>query len=346
MSANQFCPIDPHPCPQLLRYRLLEDRFGNRRCTRNASISFQLQAFVLLWCSFVNQNFPPKLAAHLADEVHNARRRYRKRLARCQKKFSEKAVHDLRIETRRILALLDLLEALHFEQPVAKLRKTFKKRLDAFDDLRDTHVQRVLLKPLWRKFPEARAFNKHLCKCEKRLERKMSREIKTTKYGRLNRKLKEIEKALRKCASTPSAIGSANQAQILLGAAFRRVAILRRQIQRNKPPTIHRMRVAFKRFRYTAELLQPFLPQFTPQRLERMKDFQGVAGDIQNVSVLLARIEKETKNGDLTADCVKPLREELLRQERRAINSLMERMDELKDFEPEQPEAFSTKPEK
>ena len=26
------------------------------------------------------------------------------------------------------------------------------------DDLRDTHVQRVLLKPLWDQFPEARDF--------------------------------------------------------------------------------------------------------------------------------------------------------------------------------------------
>ena len=293
----------------------------------------------------MNANFPPKLAGHLAGSVHSARRRYRKRLACCQKKFSEKAVHDLRIETRRILALLDLLDALHFKESPAKLRKTFKKRLDAFDDLRDTHVQRVLLKPLWPKFPEARAFKKHLGKCEKCLERDMRRKIKTCKSGGLNRKLKAIEKGLRQCAGNPPTGGSANQSQQLLGAAFRRVAILRRQIQRTKPETIHLMRVAFKRFRYTAELLQPFLPQFTPHRLERMKDFQGAAGDIQDVAVLLERIGKETKEGDIAAAGVKNLRDELLRCERRAIDKLMERIDELKDFEPEQLAPFATKPE-
>ena len=291
----------------------------------------------------MNPNFPPKLAGHLAESVRAARRRYRKRLACCQKKFSEKAVHDLRIETRRILALLDLLEALHFKESPAKLRKTFKKRLDALDDLRDTHVQRLLLKPMCSKFPEARDFIKHLCKCEKRLECEMSREIKTTKSGRLNRKLKEIEKSLRQCANNPPTGGSDSQSQLLLGAAFRRVVVLRRQIRRNHPATIHRMRVAFKRFRYTAELLQPFLPHYTPQRLERMKDFQGAAGDIQDVAVLLARIDRETKNGDVTAACVKNLRTELLRFEHRAINSLMERIDELKDFEPEQPGPFASK---
>jgi hypothetical protein len=31
-------------------------------------------------------------------------KRYRKKLKRCQQKFSEKAVHDSRVETRRLLA--------------------------------------------------------------------------------------------------------------------------------------------------------------------------------------------------------------------------------------------------
>jgi CHAD domain-containing protein len=293
----------------------------------------------------VNSNFPPKLAGHLAESVRKARRRYRKRLICCQKRFSEKAVHDLRIETRRILALIDLLEALHFEESLAKSRKTFKKRLDAFDDLRDTHVQRVLLKPLWPKFPEARDFNKHLCKCEKQLECEVSRKVKNIKSGGLNRKLKEIEKSLRKCAENPPTGGGVSQSQLLLGAAFRRVLVLRRQIRRNQPATIHRMRVAFKRFRYTAELLQPFVPGFTEKRLERMKNFQGTAGDIQDVAVLLARIEDETRKGDIAAECVKNLRGELMRVERAAINTLMERIDELKDFEPELPAPFASKPE-
>ena len=109
--------------------------------------------------------------------------------------------------------------------------------------------------------------------------------------------------------------------------------------------TIHQMRVAFKRFRYTAELLQRFLPQFTAPLLERMKDFQSVAGDIQDVAVLLARIEKEIKRGDIKPDCIKKLRGELLHVERRAINSLMERIGELKHFEPELPTPLVSKPE-
>jgi CHAD domain-containing protein len=301
------------------------------------SPAFHFPINTLVFIKPVNPTFPPKLAEHLAESVRSARRRYRKRLACCQEKFSEKAVHDLRIDTRRILALLDLLEALHFGGSLAKLRKTFKKRLDAFDDLRDTHVQRVLLKPLWDQFPEARDFKKHLRKCEKRLEGEMSRHIKTAKCGKLNRCLKDLEKCLCQCATRPPTGASGPQSQLLLGGAFRRVLVLRRQIRRSKPATIHRMRVAFKRFRYTAELLQPFLPDFTPQRLERMKDFQDAAGNIQDVAVLLERIDKDIEAKEISAECVKNLRTELVRCEQRAIDALMERIHELMEFEPKDP---------
>jgi CHAD domain-containing protein len=283
----------------------------------------------------VNSNFPAELAAHLAEGVSVARRRYRKRLERCQKKFSEKAVHDLRIETRRILALLSLLEALHFGGRLKKLRKTFKKRLEAFGDLRDTHVQMALLKPVWPAFPEARDFKKYLSNSEKRLVSELSREIETTKSKRLNRRLREIDKSLRKCKKGRTTRPSGGLAQMLLGGAFRRVVILRREVRPDNPATIHRMRIAFKRFRYTAELLQPFLPNFTPQRLGRMKGFQAAAGDIQDLAVLLARIGKLVKSRELSADCVKNLRGELLRQEHRAIDSFMATIDDLMEFEPE-----------
>ena len=212
----------------------------------------------------MNPDFPAELARHLAESVRAARRRYRKRLGRCQDKFSENAVHELRIETRRILALLDLLDALHFADPLKKVRKTFKKRLAAFGDLRDTQVQLVLLKQLWKEFPEARPLKEHLVKCEKRLVSELSREINTIGSNRLNQELKKFEKSLNHSGDIPARSRSKGLAQMVLGGAFRRVIIFRRRIRRNNPASIHRTRVAFKRFRYTAELLQSFLPQFTP----------------------------------------------------------------------------------
>src|ERR1051326_3826026 len=129
-----------------------------------------------------NQRFPAALAAHLAERVCVARRRYRKRLACCRRKISETAVHDLRIEMRRILALLDLLEQFHLPGGVRKPRKIFKKCLDAFDDLRDVQVQEKFLCPFWPRFPEAKELRKFLRRREKKCAAAAACEIGRPKY--------------------------------------------------------------------------------------------------------------------------------------------------------------------
>ena len=130
-------------------------------------------------------------AGFLARSVYEARRRYRKRLARCQRNFSEDAVHELRIETRRLLALLDLLLALGAAPAADKIAKRFKKRLDVFDELRDTQVQLRLLEPLWGGFPEAESFKAFLVRREARLIARLAHGIQDTKSARLNRRLED-----------------------------------------------------------------------------------------------------------------------------------------------------------
>ena len=102
-------------------------------------------------------------------------------------------MQDLRIETRRLLAMLDLLDALRVGDSLKKTRKEFKKRLDAFDELRDTHVQLSLLKPLCRDFPEAREFDLLLLGREKDLISQLHHDIEAVKQARLERRLKALE---------------------------------------------------------------------------------------------------------------------------------------------------------
>jgi len=282
-----------------------------------------------------NTEIQAALASHLAKSVHDARRGYRKRLKQCQKKFSRKAVHDLRVETRRLLAMLEFLEALHFKDSPEKTAKMLKKRLDALDNLRDTQVQLSLLKPLWTDFPEARPLKKSLQRCERRLIKRGPRKLK----GRngLAKRLKDLEKEL--CGSGLALPTSATDDPGLaaLRNCFQRAVALRRRIRRNNPATIHKMRVAFKRFRYLSELLQPLLPQITPEQLRRMRKYQGLAGDIQDLEVLLARLKCLVDEKKLSEPAVKRLRLELQARKKRALDFFMNRMDELFQFQPDEP---------
>jgi CHAD domain-containing protein len=275
-----------------------------------------------------------KLALYLAEKVRESRRCYPKRLHRCQKKFSVGAVHDLRVETRRVLALLHLLEELDAGCVSKKLVKRFKKRLDVFDGLRDTQVQLRLLSPMWSDFPDAAALKKFLCRHEALLISKLAHKINATKYSRLSRQLKHIEKQLQKDREinrpgmTLSAIGTA------LNKAFRETTAVRRQVQADNATTIHKLRVAFKRFRYMVELLQPWLPHITARQLNRMKAYQAAAGDIQDLEVLLRCMAQTVRKRKLNPGALRDLRSELLQRKHDAINSFMHRIDELLDFRP------------
>ena len=51
-----------------------------------------------------------RLQEYLQRCVEKQERAFTRAYKRCWKKFSEKSVHQLRVESRRLLALLDLLE--------------------------------------------------------------------------------------------------------------------------------------------------------------------------------------------------------------------------------------------
>lgn len=308
--------------------------------TLSCSPPFAFHSFAVTSSLLVNTRFPAALAQHLAESVHAARRRYRNQVRQCRKKFSGKSVHELRIETRRILALIHLLEALQFEDGLKKLRKLFKKRLDAFDELRDTHVQLDLLKPLWPDFPETRDFKKLLRRRKKKLGRELSRHVQSLKNAQLNRRLKKLEKTLLSCSATPTAERGGALALAALGHAFRGVALLRRQVRKNEPKTIHRLRVGFKRFRYMTELLDPFLATVKAKQLDQIKAYQTLAGDVQDREVLLATLDCAVRDGEISRRSAKGLRTALIRQRRNSITAFMSQIDQFRDFEP-QPAAAS-----
>jgi CHAD domain-containing protein len=272
------------------------------------------------------------LASHLAGNLRAMRRRYCKRLARCREELSEQAVHELRIQLRHIRALLDLLHVLRFRHALKKADKSAKKLLDAFDALRDTQVQLRLLKPLWTHFPDARGLQVILERNQSRFIHEAARTLKSSKPLRLEQRLKKIEKQLDHCADTKTPAAERASVRVAMRKSFQIVTTLRRRVRKTDSASIHRMRVAFKRYRYLIHFLEPQLSGLKVPNQKRMKGFQDAAGDVQDLHVLLQRIAKFVKQGKVSPTILRPLRNELLRRKERAIDSFMARIDELFEF--------------
>ena len=261
-------------------------------------------------------------------------KRYGKRLRRCQKKFSAKAVHDSRVETRRLLSLVELLGPFLPAGRLRKAERALKRHLDTFDELRDAQVQLAELKELTRPFPAARLFRSYLLKRESRLTDRTRRQIRRVKARRLTGLLADcgdhVELALRNSAP-------AHAARLLAGSvqrAFERTRQFKKRIDARDTRTIHRTRVAFKKLRYMMETLAEFSPRITAGLLEEMHDYQTMMGHVQDAEVLLQAWERFRDKQQLEPADVRPFQLELTRRRRRLVEIYLKAAGRLERFRP------------
>src|SRR4029077_7083105 len=78
------------------------------------------------------------LQQSLAALLNRRWQRYRKALKHCREKFSEKSVHALRVEIRRMLSTLGLIGAATPHELIAVFECELEDRLKSLSRLRDT----------------------------------------------------------------------------------------------------------------------------------------------------------------------------------------------------------------
>jgi CHAD domain-containing protein len=261
-------------------------------------------------------------------------KRHRKELKRCQHDFSESAIHDARVEARRLLSTMELLGGFIPAARVRKIERAIKLRLGVFDELRDTQVQLPIVRKMLRTFPAARPFHDHLVKHSARLARQTRKRIKEVKTGRLDKLLAACRDDVDAARKQHPAGKAAARVLHSVDRAFDRVEHLRKAIDPRRPRTIHRTRVAFKKFRYMVEMLAGCLPGATDKLLAAMHQYQTLMGRIQDADILLQALDKFLGRKKRQPAAVGRLREELLRRRDWSIKIYMGAADELDGFWP------------
>src|ERR1019366_2426994 len=236
----------------------------------------------------------PILAAALDSRWHS----YRKQLRQCQEQFSEEAVHELRVATRRLLAQLTLLSCIAPSAALETARRILKRRLAALGDLRDTHVQRLFIEQKTGSFPELVRLRGWLQRRERRLARSAAEKVKRFKTRKLERWIFTLIQDL---TANARRFRVQNQlASTVLRAAaqaFAEAVERRRAIDLADLRTIHQTRVAFKRFRYTMESLSPGLTGLSKRQLRALAYYQRKMGIIQDLEVMQACLSRYSRRG-------------------------------------------------
>jgi CHAD domain-containing protein len=263
----------------------------------------------------------------LIDTLEKRWQNYRGELKQCRKEPSEEAIHDLRVATRRLLALVDMLRALVPHPRLGKLRSVLKNQLDSLDDLRDTQVMLVDVSETFGDLPELALFLDYLTKREKRLLRSTAKIIKSFNIANVRKRLDSTRKDLLKIEDRNDQKKELLQ---IVDEAYETTVRRYQNIEPAYPGTIHRVRVAFKKFRYMVELVHPLISNFPDENLKRMHDYQNLMGDIQDVEVFTATFNDFADN-DSWYD-PEPVRQYYKKRHSEVIHGFLEEMHQINLF--------------
>jgi CHAD domain-containing protein len=214
----------------------------------------------------------------------------------CRRKPSRRVVHALRINCRRLEALLDALAYTTgaSARSLRRLRRVVVEPIEALSALRDDHVHR-------RKIARA-GHNRGLSALLENVRDRQARDKK-----RALRKLARIDLAKadalahrvrsgvvqRQGAPTP------HDRELLLltavdGAATQVRSRLAR-LDRNKPRSLHKLRVSIKRFRYIVEVAEEVSPSVRIASVPTLRALQRHLGVVHDADVLASRIRRFTR---------------------------------------------------
>jgi len=226
-----------------------------------------------------------EVAAFLSEAGRARIDLFRKRLGRATADpASEEAIHDLRVSIRRVLAWTAVREALLGpDRDLREARSSLKALMSPLGKLRDAHVKRDLIRTILPKGDESSyLYALRLAGDVQRREEKVRRLLGRKSARRIRVPL------------PPARTGRGSGADVSV-AGLRHLSMLGRAVRKHRkgavdpsnPEALHRMRLAFKKYRYAAEVFYPLFPRAGKTIAKRHQAFQTLLGTIHDCDVIL-----------------------------------------------------------
>jgi CHAD domain-containing protein len=285
------------------------------------------------------RNAPGRLRRFLKKQTQA----YSSDLKRCQRKFTGEAVHRVRVRARRLLSLLRLLAPFLDARRRRETEASLKMQLDRFKRLRDVQVQLPVVRRMRPQFAAADAFYRHLAKSERRWLRKSRRAVQAAKIKPLTRALEKLRAQVKEAEAACAPETAARMLAHVVQDAYSRTLRLRKAIIASDTKTIHRTRIAFKRFRYMVEAMAHSVGPADRRRLTALHDYQAAMGSIQDVEVLLRAFAKFQAREHPDAADARRFRQALIRRRNARVRRYLAQADRLLAFRPTFPTIRATK---
>jgi CHAD domain-containing protein len=201
------------------------------------------------------------------------------------------AVHDLRVALRRTRTVLEVGGPVLGRFHADEVRRALREVMRASGALRDDEVLLELVASVASgavSHPDAEAWLDTRRRRERRLRGALS---KTLRSGKLERG-RELLEALLAFRVDPSCDRRITKFARRAVERARRVVDRRRSARPDDAEALHRLRIAYKRLRYTAETFADALPSDLSALAQPAARFQGRLGDLHDVDVALGCVRR------------------------------------------------------
>jgi CHAD domain-containing protein len=278
---------------------------------------------------------PGTAGSFLAEALQKRWRSYGKQLRKCQRDFSETTVHDLRVAARKLIAQLVMIEWAVAGTKIPKARRTLKGGLKALGELRDTQVQRLFIERRTARYPGLIPIRDSLRRRERRLKKSVAATVKGFKTRKLKKWISGVGERLTLESAHPCRSDRiATAAERATTRAFAEVVKQWRTIDPMKPRTVHRTRIAFKKFRYMVESLSPEFTGLKKSDLRALAQFQRRMGKIQDLEMMERTLADFAQKRRGREELLHPFHLYLQRSRTRTLRSLLKSADDLLTFWP------------
>lgn len=217
-------------------------------------------------------------------------KKYLSYLKACKDEPNSEAIHELRVSARRLFAVFDLLRVIHSSAELQTLQRELKNQLNDLDKISDVQMMAAEIEAVLGQYPAVQPFFQHLRNREKNLRRKALKHL----HSLDDRKLEKQVHLVDKIRSGEWSVVEELQTLVLkaLDRAFCLTLERYRLIDPDHTETIHRVRIAFRKFRYVLEIVYPTLPGYPDVLLQEMRLYQRKMGRIQDLEILLRSLGK------------------------------------------------------
>ena len=222
----------------------------------------------------------------------------------CRENASVESVHDIRVATRRLLTLFELIQVSHPIKQIRGMQKELKSLREHFDGLRDIQVMTAEMTGLVNQISGIEPFLAYLHRRELKHKVEVAYDISTYKIQKNTRKLNIAREKLLKQKIDASKL----QRKIFryIDDSYQQVIKRIRKLDPEKPLTFHAVRIACRKFRYQVEVIKSLFLDYPAKNMIILKAFQDELGEIQNHEVMEAILKKYAhKNPENKPDQIK-----------------------------------------